>query len=59
MELLVIIGTIVILCGIILVYDARQIVKKMFSFSDQNEATFVLKIAGFIIAVVGGLLIML
>lgn len=59
MELLVIIGTIAIMCGIILIYDARHIVKKIFSFGDQNEATLALKIVGFIIAIIGGLLIML
>ena len=59
MNLMVIIGTIVIMIGIILVYDARQITKKMFSFSDQNSATFLLKIVGFIMSIAGGFLIIL
>lgn len=59
MELLAIIGTIVIMCGIILIYDARHITKKIFSFSDQNEATRALKVLGFILSTIGGLLIML
>ena len=54
-----IIGTIVLMCGIILIYDARQITKKIFSFGDQNEATLALKVVGFIISIIGGLLIML
>lgn len=58
MELLAIIGTIVIMCGIILIYDARHITKKIFSFSDQNEATRALKVLGFIMSTIGGLLIM-
>lgn len=59
MEILAIIGTIIVMIGIILIYDARQITKKIFSFGDQNEATFALKITGFIMAIVGGLLLML
>ena len=59
MKLLVIIGTIVAMCGIILIYDARHITKKIFSFGDQNEATFALKVTGFIMSIIGGLLIML
>lgn len=59
MELLDIIGIIVIMCGIILIYDARSITKRIFSFSDQNEATFALKIIGFIMSIAGGLMIML
>lgn len=52
-------GTIIMMIGIILIYDARPITKKLFSFGDQNEATFALKIIGFIISVIGGCLIML
>lgn len=59
MEIIAIIGTIVLMCGIILIYDARDITKKIFSFGDQNEATLALKITGFIVSVIGGLLIML
>lgn len=59
MKLIAIIGTIILMCGIILVYDARHITKKIFSFGDQNEATFALKITGFIISIIGGFLIML
>ena len=59
MEILAIIGTIIVMIGIILIYDARQITKKIFSFGDQNEATLALKITGFIMAIVGGLMIMI
>ena len=59
MEIMAIIGTIVLMCGIILIYDERQITKKIFSFGDQNEATLALKVVGFIISIIGGLLIML
>lgn len=59
MDLVAIIGTIIAMCGIILIYDARHITKKVFSFGDQNEATHALKITGFIMSIIGGLLIML
>ena len=51
------IAVIFILIGVTLVYDARPITKKFFSFGDQNEATDGLKILGFIIAIVGGLIL--
>lgn len=46
---------ILILFGIILIYDARIITKKFFGFGDQNEGSAGLKIIGFIIAIVGGI----
>lgn len=51
------IATIMLLAGVILVYDARIITKKFFGFGDQNEATSGLKILGFIIGVIGGLIL--
>lgn len=59
MELLDIIGITIIMCGIILIYDARSITKKIFSFGDQNEATLALKVIGFIMSIAGGFMIML
>lgn len=58
MKAIVIIGVIVIMLGIILIYDARDLAKKFFSFSDQNSATLGLKIAGFILDIIGGLLVL-
>lgn len=52
-------GTIIMMIGITLIYDARPITKKIFSFGDQNEATLALKIVGFVISIIGGFLIML
>ena len=51
------IGLIMILAGVIMVYDARILTKKFFGFGDQNEASKGLKILGFIIAIIGGLII--
>lgn len=50
------IATLMLLLGSILIYDARIITKEFFGFGDQNEATSGLKILGFIIIIVGGLL---
>ena len=53
----ILIGILIVLLGIIMIYDARILTKKFFGFGDQNEATSVLKILGFIVAIVGGLII--
>ena len=50
-------GILIVLLGIIMIYDARILTKKFFGFGDQNEASSGLKILGFIIAIVGGLII--
>jgi len=52
-----ILGLAFVTCGVILVYDARGITKKLFGFGDQNEATLGLKILGFFLAMVGALII--
>lgn len=58
MGILAIIGTILEMCGIILIYDARSITKKRFIFEEQNKITHRLKIIGFIICIIGGILMM-
>lgn len=58
MRILWIIGIVLAMCGVILIYDARPITKKIFGFGDQNEATLGLKIVGFVICIIGGLLIL-
>ena len=50
------IGVILLLIGIILIYDARIITKKFFGFGDQNEGSTGLKLIGFIVAIVGGII---
>lgn len=55
----VIIGILVTLIGVVMVYDARLLTKRLFSFGDQNEASMGLKIFGFILAIIGGLIIYL
>ena len=59
MVIVKIIGTIILMCGVILIYDARPTTKKRFSFGDQNEGVKSIKMAGFVLAVIGGLLILI
>ena len=50
-------GILMILMGIILIYDARIITKRFFGFGDQNEASSGLKILGFMIAMLGAFIL--
>lgn len=56
-NVLKIVGTIMLMIGVIFIYDARTITKKLFSFGDQNEATATLKVVGFIITTIAGIAI--
>lgn len=51
------IAVLMLLGGVVLIYDARIITKRFFGFGDQNEATSGLKILGFIIVIFGGLIL--
>ena len=55
--ILIMIGLIIATIGVMCVFDARIITKKVFGFGDQNEATDGFKILGVIIAVIGGFII--
>ena len=57
--IVLIIGLALTVLGVISIYDARQIAKKLFGFGDQNEAAAGLKILGFIMAVIGTIIIAL
>ena len=50
------IGLAISVLGVISIYDARDISKKIFGFGDQNEATAGLKILGFFLVIVGALI---
>lgn len=56
-KVLYLIGVILALIGVILIYDARPITRKTFGFGDQNEASMGLKIVGFIMSILGALLV--
>lgn len=51
------VGMLMILIGVILIYDARILTKKFFGFGDQNEASGGLKILGFILSIFGATII--
>ena len=44
-----------VLFGVILIYDERIMTKKFFSFGDQNEGALGLKMLGFFLSLIGGL----
>ena len=56
--ILTIIGLGIAILGVIMIFDARFLTKKLFGFGDQNEATSGFKILGFIVAIIGGLIIL-
>ena len=49
---------IIIVIGVICIYDARSITNKFFSFGDQNEGASGLKITGFIISSIAAIILM-
>lgn len=51
------IGVIIAIFGVKFVFDARPIVKKYFSMGDKNEGVLAVKIFGFLLLVIGGLLV--
>ena len=55
--ILKIIGLIIAIIGIIMIFDARYLTKRFFSFGDQNEASLGFKILGFVIAIAGALIV--
>lgn len=55
--IVVMIAVIIIMLGVIMIYDARKLTKKWFSFHDQNEGTKWFKIGGFILSIIGVLVI--
>lgn len=56
-KFLLMLGVLSVAIGVKMIYDARPIVKMYFSFGDENEATLGMKILGFIISIIGGILI--
>ena len=50
-------AVLMVLAGVIMIYDARIITKRFFGFGDQNEGSSGLKILGFILAIIGALIV--
>ena len=57
-KMLKLIALIIVLIGVIFIYDARILSEKWFGFGDQNQATAGLKILGFIFAIIGAVIIL-
>ena len=55
--ILTMIGLMIAMIGVIMVFDGRLLTQRFFGFGDQNEATAGFKIVGFIIAIIGGLIV--
>lgn len=55
--ILLLIGAIMATVGTVMIYDARILTKRFFSFGDQNDASLGLKILGFLIEIGGALLV--
>lgn len=51
--ILKLVALLIILIGVILIYDARIITKNFFGFGDQNEASAGLKFLGFFCSIIG------
>ena len=55
--ILLVVGAIMATIGTVMIYDARILTKRFFSFGDQNDASLGLKTLGFLIAIGGALLV--
>lgn len=56
-NILKLIGLVIMAVGIVCIYDARKLTKSFFSTSDTNTAARTMKIVGFVVSVVGGILV--
>ena len=54
-----IIGLIIVALGVIGIYDARDLSQIFFSNSDKNNSAKILRIFGFIIAIIGAVIVYL
>lgn len=56
--IVILMGIILSTFGSVLIYNSRIITKKFFSFGDQNNGTFIVKIVGFMLLIIGGIIIL-
>lgn len=54
---LLLLGLLITLSGVVMIYDARPITTHFFSFGDQNEASLGLKMLGFMISMIGSMMV--
>ena len=50
------IGSMIALVGVVLIFDGRRVVRKYFNYGEENLATAGMKGLGFIIVIVGALM---
>ena len=55
--IITIVAFLVMMLGIIMIYDARKLTKKWFSFHDKNEGSKWFKIGGFVLFIIGILIL--
>lgn len=53
MKLIMIISAVILVIGSIMIYDARKIAQKYFSFKEQNSKTKQIKIMGYVVLICG------
>ena len=56
-QVIKLIAILIVVLGVIMVYDARIITRKIFGFGDQNQGAWGLKILGFVLSIIGALII--
>lgn len=54
----ILIGILIVMLGVIMIYDARKLTKKWFGFNDQNEGSKWFKIGGFVLSIIGIIIIL-
>ena len=55
--ILKLIGLILVLAGVIMIYDARILTRNWFGFGDQNEASTGFKILGALVFIIGAVIV--
>lgn len=56
--ILTLIELLILAIGVTMIFDARKITEKLFSFGEKNESAKILKIIGYIISIISAILIM-
>ena len=51
------IALIIVLVGVLFIYDARILSERWFGFGDQNQVASGLKILGFVFTIIGGIIL--
>lgn len=59
MKVLIVVLTVIIAFAVIAIYDARKIASKYFSKQDQNKVALTLKLIGFIVMAICGIVILM